>query len=81
MQKLAKDANIDYAVFMRTTEPRHRVAVEHVWVSYTTFPTRASEPHTLDTSSELMRCWRAERARQEGFDLQVELCGLVRRLG
>ncbi|GAA5890299.1 hypothetical protein JCM6882_008787 [Rhodosporidiobolus microsporus] len=28
---LARAANVDYQVFMRTTEERHRTAVEHVW--------------------------------------------------
>ncbi|POY74433.1 putative Methionine--tRNA ligase [Rhodotorula taiwanensis] len=28
---LARAANIDYTYFIRTTEDRHRVAVEHVW--------------------------------------------------
>ncbi|GAA5920182.1 hypothetical protein JCM1841_006632 [Sporobolomyces salmonicolor] len=28
---LARAANVDYQVFIRTTEERHRVAVEHVW--------------------------------------------------
>ncbi|GAA6001086.1 hypothetical protein JCM10207_007406 [Rhodosporidiobolus poonsookiae] len=28
---LAKAANVDYQVFIRTTEERHRTAVEHVW--------------------------------------------------
>ncbi|GAA5829517.1 hypothetical protein JCM11251_000186 [Rhodosporidiobolus azoricus] len=28
---LASAANVDYQVFMRTTEERHRTAVEHVW--------------------------------------------------
>ena len=31
---MAKEAGIGYDVFMRTTEERHKVAVEHVWVSY-----------------------------------------------
>ncbi|KAL8293018.1 hypothetical protein RQP46_000712 [Phenoliferia psychrophenolica] len=30
-RELAKDANVDYGVFIRTTEERHKVAVEHVW--------------------------------------------------
>ncbi|CEQ42723.1 SPOSA6832_04578, partial [Sporobolomyces salmonicolor] len=30
-QDLARAANVDYQVFIRTTEERHRVAVEHVW--------------------------------------------------
>jgi hypothetical protein len=32
-QELAKAANVDAQVFIRTTETRHRSAVEHVWVS------------------------------------------------
>lgn len=31
-QDLARAANIDHQVFIRTTELRHRRAVEHVWV-------------------------------------------------
>lgn len=35
VQNLAKAANVDYSIFMRTTEDHHQVAVEHVWVSAT----------------------------------------------
>lgn len=37
-QDLARAANIDYTYFIRTTEDRHRVAVEHVWVRNPVFP-------------------------------------------
>lgn len=69
LQDLAKEAGIGYDVFMRTTEERHKVAVEHVWVSAGCEKQRR----------ELMR--DAEGAECARIHLQVFVRRLVRCFG
>ena len=47
LQELARAANIDHQIFIRTTEARHRTAVEHVWVRPAR-PLSVLHPLTLD---------------------------------
>jgi len=45
-----KASNVDASVFIRTTEERHRIAVQHVWV-------KKHSLSNIESEAELMHEW------------------------